>query len=72
MKLASYGKMANLKHHLYWHYEEGITQYKKQNTKSRLLSYGKLFLESFTDHAYRPSLKAFLQPFISPVRTFLQ
>lgn len=69
MKLLQYGKLANLNHYLYAHYEAAVANYKKQGTTGKAGSYMKLFLQSFTEHDYRPSLKAFLEPFTSPVKT---
>ncbi|MBI2443341.1 MAG: glycosyltransferase family 2 protein [Candidatus Levybacteria bacterium] len=72
LKLSQYGKLANLNNLLYTHYEEALSSYKQQNRKGRAVSYLALLLKSIAEHDYRPSLKAFLQPFTTPVRTMFR
>lgn len=72
LKILPYGQLSNLSHHLYLHYEKAAENYKQQNRKNKAFSYLALFMKSFAEHDYRPSIKEFLQPFTSPVRTMFR
>lgn len=72
LKILQYGKIANLNQHLYTHFERAAAAYKQQNRKGRIFSHVGVFLKSVAEHDYRPSLRAFLHPFTTPVKTMFR
>lgn len=72
LKILQYGRVSNLNQHLYTQVEDSSLAYSKQDTKNRISSHVSLFIKSITEHDYRPSIKAFLLPFTTPVRTIFR
>ncbi|MDP3941898.1 MAG: glycosyltransferase family 2 protein [bacterium] len=72
LKMLQYGQISNLSQHLHTQFEDMSATYHKQDTKGRIASHIGLFVKSFTEHDYRPSIKAFLEPFTTPVRTMFR
>jgi glycosyltransferase involved in cell wall biosynthesis len=72
VKLIQYGKLANLNQHLYYHRELASSRKRvKQSGIERKISVAQLFVKSVAVYDYRPSVKALMQPLLSPVKTLL-
>lgn len=73
VKLIQYGKIANIDQNLYFHRLLPTASMRfKQNMIERKVSVGKLFLKSVAIYDYRPSVKALMQPLLSPVKTIFE
>jgi glycosyltransferase involved in cell wall biosynthesis len=73
MKLIQYGKIANLSQHLYYHREISPSRKRvQQSGMERKISVGKLWVKSIAVYDYRPSVKALMQPILTPVKTLLE
>lgn len=73
VKLIQYGKLANLNQCLYYHREiSPVRKRVKQNMIERKFSVAQLFVKSVAVYDYRPSVKALVEPILSPVKTLLE
>lgn len=72
VKLQQYGKYANLDQYLYYHRQQTLQIYQHLSGMSKTFSFIKLWLNSITEHDYRPSFQSLLQPFITPLKTIFQ
>lgn len=73
LKMLQYGKIANINQSLYTHFENAVAAaYRQQTRKGRIVSSIGLLLKSVAEHDYRPSVKALLHPFTTPVRTMFR
>lgn len=73
VKLIQYGKLANLNQYLYYHREMSALKKRfKQGLIERKFSVAQIFVKSVAVHDYRPSVKALMQPLLSPVKTLLE
>jgi len=72
LKMLQYGRIANLNQSLYTHFENALAAYRQQTRKGKIISSVGLLLKSVAEHDYRPSVKAFLHPLTTPVRTMFR
>lgn len=72
LKMLRYGKIANINQYLYTQFENAVAAYRQQTRKGRIVSSVGLLLKSVAEHDYRPSVKAFLHPFTTPVKTMFR
>lgn len=71
LRLLQYGQFANLSGYLYYPRETLGKTFKALTTSDKVLSFTKLVVNAFAEHDYRPSVRAFIQPFFSPIKTIL-
>lgn len=69
LKLLQYGQFANLPGYLYYPRETLGKTFKALTKSDNVLSFTKLVVNAFAEHDYRPSVRAFIQPFFSPIKT---
>ena len=72
VKLIQYGKIANINQYLYYHRDiSPVRKRLKQNMIEQKFSVAKIFVKSVAEYDYRPSVKALVEPLLTPVKTLL-
>ena len=69
IRLSNYGKIANIDQHLYYHRVLNINPNTQTKKIAEALTHTSFWLKSITVYDYRPSIRAILAPFFTPVKT---
>lgn len=72
LKLVQYGRFANIDQALYYSRETFGKTFKPLSSSDKVLSFMKLGFNAFAEYDYRPSMRQFLQPFLSPIKTIFE
>jgi teichuronic acid biosynthesis glycosyltransferase TuaG len=71
IRLSQYGKIANIDQHLYYHRVLNTATNTQTKKVAEALTHTSFWLKSVTMYDYRPSVKAILEPFLTPVKSIL-
>ena len=73
IKMTQYGRVGNLDQHLYYKREVVLSRLRiKKAGIDRQLKVAQFWMKSVAVHDYRPSVRALVQPLLSPVKTIFE